>query len=508
MSFIRKISARQLSVLALVIWCCALALPCLVTYSTEDYLIGLAILLMGWFSLLMGNFAWLANIFFFYCIKRLFSKKVPTNAAVITVLLSLDTFRITRYLANGVGSYATIYGYGLGVVFWFLSICLMFVAVGVQQSENNKPLQKNTRGIKKTFSGFLCLGLCLLFIMIGTTIYFAVHDRLIANPEEKQRLSHVAFKRGKVCSARITVPQPIQNISGPIKLVLGENLTMARYPFAQIKDLLSYGIQSIRVDGRDFTYDANSPSGGLVSVPSVGKAAAFLYVTERPKDGITVRLVEAETRRTVFEQTWKNVNDGSGTYCPDYDTFSRADEQPRLILTQALGLDGIQNTAQQKQENKYSEIEGVIVKRTQGMPIGRLENNIHCPDDIGWGRIPYDSKIDTDGNPFQVRDKAYYLGRSYDGIQRAVCEGEFVYIYQVYEKPYKEGQYIFNIHKRSLGDFKQMWQRRMTVSNISPAIHEIDLIIQSINSTADGAMLELIDANSGEMMQVQVPIHD
>jgi hypothetical protein len=522
MSVIRQITARQLSVTALTIWCCSLAFTGIVLYSGQKHLPGFEILAMGWLSPLVLNFAWFANIFFLYGIFRLLSGGVPIKSAILATLLSLDTFRFSQYLLNEGGATSPVYGYGWGAVLWFVSIFLMLAAVGTRRRETNtfnKPSDMQ--------EWLQPLGFVLLSITLGTASYFAIHDRMVANPAEAQRLANIAFKRGKVCGAPEPVAtNPIRNLSGPIELVIEKNALYANYPFAQIKDLLEWGIPTVRIGNTDYSYESTARNRSLSSTPAAGAPAAILYVNETYLRTISAKLVETSTNRTVFEQTWERENHPVNTnyYCPDYHSFPSLNEQPRQLLMQALNIQATNATTKEiAQETRvFDRIEGNIIGRNDGgntraMRIARWKEmnpdsktsvpyheifNTNCPSDIGWDGSNYESRQNT-GWPFMVKGKAYYL-RHRDRYN-ATCEGEFAYIYA---GTARDGKYYLNIEKRDLRDFRQAWARIVVISDVSPSTREDVLKVQSIKKVTDAVTIELVNEDSGQVLFVQAPLHD
>lgn len=518
MSVIRQISARQLSVTALTIWCCSLVFTGFVLYSGQKYISGFEILLTGWLSPLVLNFAWFANIFFLYSIFCLLSGGVPIKSAIIATLLSLDTFRFSQYLLNEGGSTSYIYGYGWGAVFWFVSIYLMLVAVGTRRRETN------TSNKPSDMQEWLQpISFVLLSITLGITSYFAIHDRIVANPAEEQRLANIAFKRGKVCSApEPVVTNPLRNLSGPIELVIDKNAVAANYPFTQIKNLLEWGIPTVRIGNRDYSYESIARDRLLSSTPATSAAVATLYVNESYPGVINAKLVETSTNRTVFEQTWERENDR--VYCPDYHSFPSENEQPRQLLIQALNLQVANTTTKEiaKKTEFFDRVEGNIIKEnddgnTRTMKIARWkkinpDNNIsvlhhelhntHCPSDIGWNGSNYEPRLHT-GWPFMVKGKAYYP-RHRDRYN-ATCDGEFAYIYTGTSR---DGKYYLNIEKRYLRDFRQAWARIVVISDASPSTRDDALKVQSIKKATDAVTIELVNEGSGQTLFVQTSLYN
>lgn len=522
MSFIRKITARQLGVAALIIWCCSLAFTGLVLYSGQKHLPGFEILVMGWLSPLVLNFAWFANIFFLYSFFRLLSGEVPIKPAITAVLLSLDIFRFSRYPLNAGGADSPVYGYGWGAVLWLTSIFVMLIAVGMRRRETNASDPPPSR--KEWLQP---LGFVLVFITLGTASYFAIHDRMVANPTEGQRLTNIAFKRGEVCATpEPVVINPIRNLTGPVEVVIEKNALYANYPFAQIKDLLEWGIPTVRIGNTDYSYISTPYSRSISSAPAVGAPAAILFVNEAYLRAISAKLVETSTNRTVFEQTWEREDHPVNTdyYCPDYHSFPSLNEQPRRLVMQGLNLHSTKAiTREIVQEAKgWNSIVGNIIGRkdggnTRAMKIARWKElapndktsfpyheifNTNCPSDIGWDGNNYESRHNT-GWPFMVKGRAYYL--QHRDRYNATCEGEFAYIYA---GTVRDGKYYLNIEKRDLRDFRQVWAVIVVASDLSPSTRDDVLKVQSVKKTTDALTIELVNEDTGQVLLVQALLND
>lgn len=520
MSIIRKISAELLAATALTIWGCSLALTGIVLYFEEKHLAGLEILATGWLSPIMLNFAWFANIFFLYGILRLFSTGVPIKSAILATLLSFDTFRFTHYLLNENGGTSPVYGYGWGAVLWFSSIFLMLAAVGKRRREIN--ISNRSMDTQEWLQP---LGFVLLSATLGASSYFSIHDRMVANSTETQRLTNIAFKRGTVCGAPDPIAtDPIKKLSGPIELVVTKNAMRADYTFTQISDLLEWGIPTVRNGNIDYSYDARA--GLVYSIPATGESAAILYINELHLHKISAKLVESSTNRIVFDQTWEQEDhlDNTRYYCPDYHSFPTSNEQPRKLLMQALNIKKTNIPSKEiDQETKpIDRIEGNIIEQSadnnsQAIKIERSNKNsidsrasdlnyesfnTNCPIDIGRDARSYKSRQNA-GQPFMVKGKSYYF--QHRNHYNATCEGEAVYIYN---GRVRDDKYYLSIQKRDLSDFGQVWERVVTISNVSSSIRDDALKMQSIKETNNTITMELVNDYSWKVILIQATLPD
>jgi hypothetical protein len=221
------------------------------------------------------------------------------------------------------------------------------VAAGKQEVEIEKGSNKENQN-----KWLLSVSLILLVFTICTAGYFAIYDRITGNKFENQRLSGIAFKRGKICQAEPTDIVPIRNFSGPLELVLDEKEVHASYYAFQPKELLRWGILTVRFKGYDYFLDNSQ----VISTSAVEtKPMAILKVTEHHnfinygagnsnnywQISIHATLVETAKNRTVFDQTWESENLHGGSivfFCPDYKNSPNEYELPRRLLIQALNL--------------------------------------------------------------------------------------------------------------------------------------------------------------------------
>jgi len=334
-----QFTAAQIGKTALVLWACSLALVGIVPYYTEESLRGITILYSGWLGLLLLNFAWIANLLFAFSVGALLSGHVPRRMAIWTVVLSLDTFRLSSYPLNEGGASTPVYGYGWGAVLWLSAMFLLLAAVGAKRRE---------RGEERDWLQPAGVGLLTLWCLLVAVL--AIYGRVVANPTEARRLENLAFKRGKVCAAEDpVVAVPITTLAGPVELKRSSSAGFFGHDLLQVKPLLDWGIPVVRFEGVDYSLSGSHPNQwcgdylrckALTGVDAVGAPAAVLYVSQEHLEYMRVRLVEFGTDRTVIDQTWARADYPVNTdiYCPDYKRNPRPTEQPRLLLTQALGL--------------------------------------------------------------------------------------------------------------------------------------------------------------------------
>lgn len=514
MSFKLFSPAEKLTAMAFASWLCSLALTSFLLYSGNRFP-GAQVFTSGWLSPLIPNFAWFANIFFFYCIHRLFAGKTPVIASLLTILVSLDTFRLDRLPLNAGGAESAIYGYGWGVVFWLLSFCLILWAVGARRRESDQLIE--LFGIRDILQP---IGFILALTLLGTVSYLSIEDRKLANLYETPRLSGITFKREKVCSTpEPTINHPIEKFTGPLEIILENNASV--YPFTQIKELLAWGIPIVRINNIDYSYAQN---GLISSVTATSKPAATLHVSESEKGSISAKLLEASTDRIVFDQTWNRENQPRSNrnyYCPDYHYFPKLDEQPRKIISQALNLVGTNKSEHTDLHYLTSNsIEGVIIEKsndglTREMKIARWKamnpdkkvssmpslSNTSCPNDIGWNKTN-DRLYRLDlGWPFLVRDRSYYLSNREN--HNAICDSKSTYIYHGFRVE-RDNKYRLIIEKRNLQNFQQIWAIKVNISDLEHVTRDDVLKIESVKHVENTLILELVNDDTGQILFVEL----
>lgn len=296
---------------------------------------------MGWLSPLALNLAWYANPFFIYAVFKIINGKAPYIPALIALVLALDTFRF-GLLPSGSGYGYPVYGYGWGAILWLLAIFLLQFSIYIKK-QGLDGQKINGTSIRSYL--FLPSGISILVILL--CFYFAVHDRAVANDAELAKLRNIAFKRGKVCEAPPPVAMfPIRNFSGALEIVINGPTLYAKYPFAQTKDILEWGVPVVRIANTEFTLEKISQDSVYWKYQELwGRQAklpptATLFITEEYLKTINAKLIETKTNRVVFDQTWTredlplNIN----FYCPSYQSFPTENDQPRKLIMQALNL--------------------------------------------------------------------------------------------------------------------------------------------------------------------------
>lgn len=506
-----RLGTKTLLGLALVLWGVSLAFTGLVLYADQRHIGGAEILIYGWLSPLMLNFAWFANPLFIWVALRLQAGKPATGLTLLAVLLSLDAMRFSPFPLDEGGGSTQVYGYGWGLVLWYTAMAAMLAAAGTRQVE----LRMETQAPASIDEWLRPLGLALCLVVPAAAGYLAFQDRKIANAIELTRLSGVAFKRGPVCGAsEPSVSQSLGQIAGVVELKLSTGSAYAStYPFERVRRLLDWGIPIVRFAGRDFSLVAGADGQVLTSVPASTPAIATLFVfavSAQAEHQISAKLVEQATGRVVFDQTWKSEAQGA-RYCPDYANFPKADAQPRKVLTEALGVQALEteNPPPVVAPNRVNgvligEVDAPIVPAQSSGTNGTLswKGNTNCPATVGWTGSPpiRPEGLDT-GWAFVVGEKAYYLGsreRYY-----ALCEEGHVYLYSGRRE---RGKYYLTIEKRRLSDFHRAWSGIVQIESTLLAAAGVDVKIATVEEGADELTLVLTRDQSKPRLVIKAPL--
>ena len=523
-----KISSTFLVVVALGLWLCSLPLTGFVLYAEQKQMMGLEILMLGWLSPLLPNFAWFANPLFLLAVISLFAGRPAPILTIVSAILALDTFRLSSYPLNEGGASTPIYGFGWGVIFWFTALLLIMAASGSRQVE----LRIETNGKASKLELLRPIGFFLCIAILGTTAYFGIHDRLLANSIERERLSGLVFKRDAVCSAvEPTALGSLIDITRPIevRLASGKNASSS-YPFNRPTNLLEWGIPIIRVAGRDYSYADTGKGRVLASVPATAIPSGTLAVTDsiiNKHRQISVTLDEQPSGRRVFSQTWTEETSGA-RFCPDYSNFPTNDQQPKKAIIEALGIrlqPAAARSAPGSREPSDNRVNAIKIDQPGSdgwiefsgqRPLSYLgpnpalgpnawpwwPGNRNCPEYVGWDGRRSESPVRLDtGWPFMVGDKAFYL----PGVQQynALCEGDHVYLYSSFAQ--REKSYI-TIEKRMLLDFRQEWIGSVVIQDKHLPSRDNVLKVQSVEEDGEGVSLKLLNEETWQIATFKAPL--
>ena len=480
---------------SIVLWASSLLFPALVTYS-GDSVSGAVILMMGWLAAFGLNFAWFANIFLLYVYVKLHSSRKPIVAVSITVLLALMTFLFNE-VPEGVAT-SPVLGYGMGAMLWFLSIWVMTIAVVV--TPPNTISQRKTENAPLKLLASTVIGIALPIVCVAL---IAQYGRYVANPVERVRLQSVAIKRGSVCSEEVLLASdPITHLEGPLEIRIHGAYSDGQYPFGDAKQLIEWGIPTVRMGSTDFSYEFVDDNALITSVDGSGPPAVVIDVTtlrntsasdvenrtRRGGDsgsdiGINIRMVETSSDRVVFDQDWRHDTGPGRRYkCPDYSSFPGVDQEPRRVVMQALGLSGDQGydvTSQilDREGGWIQQISLNVTERRLGGITREMKNALwkesngvgfpprwyyfeNCPDNIVQS-ADRETVLQFSGLDLKREGKSYYLDKS-PRESKVVCDDSHIYTYV--GKQIRDG-YEISIRQRNLDDFRVNWTANLLLEN-------------------------------------------
>lgn len=500
----------------------SLPLTAFVLHYQQKHVIGLEVLAVGWLGLLGMSFAWIANPLFLLSIVRLRRGKTASIPSILAAVVALDTARFTQYPLDEGGGSSAIYGYGWGAVIWFAALSILLLAAGTREYERSMMAAGSVRmppGASLRPLGFVCLALVLV-----SAASLAVFDRVRSNTFEKSRLAGAAFKRGAVCGEeRSETVTPISGFSGALELRLDENTNRYRSgPIGGPDTLLQWGIPTVRFNDQDYWVDTAIARPVIVSQPAGGPTSATLDVSKDNKKSLfRARLADSEGR-IVFDQIWRGEK-AYGRYCPEFSDFPSADDDPRRLLVQSLGIAKGSDDLRQKLSNGLNwdyRVAATVESSPQhgqgipqhsqaslpaqfgGPPIQRslLPLNRNCPEDVGW-EFPRPGAGIPNANSFRVGDKAFYFQRG--GLSHAWCaDNGFVYLYSGLKT---RDAYLLHVERRTLPELSLQWAGVVTVGEPSLVSKGDQIRIERVAVTANGVEFD-IHAGKGDAARIIAPL--
>lgn len=428
---------------ALIIWLVSLALPGITTYGGS--ISGGVILFLGWLSL---NPAWFANLFVGYAFFRISAsaKSAPIVSVLVASVLSLFTFDLTRVLINEGGGTSPIYGYGVGAVFWFISICLYWIATSLRVMELNKTTPEIPTFLQNLFYRF---GICMLLAVTVASIGLGITDRIGANAGERKYLKVTAFKRGEICRIdnfdNNVTPNPL---NGLIE-VSGSAGDRDYYFWKSPLDFLEWGASAVRVGKIDYQY-INTPQGIRVQgTASKGEGVTHLDITAFPYNSIDLKISLPNQTTPALNYHW-TLNHENNIPCPDISLES----QPRKIILNFLGL------KEPEQQKKETEPEPVVYKQIPEIEKGGAELMFgminKCPEEISALTDFQNRHLEAKplGAAIKFKETIRFFPEIKNSEVKAFCSGDWVYLVHKEQVGIDHG---FQITKISLHDMKIEW---------------------------------------------------
>ena len=412
-------NSKTVAIAASIFWLISLALPGISLYSGSYH--GFMILLLGWMS---GNFAWFANIFLGYTYFRIVisAKSAPVFSVLMATALSLDTFRMTKALIDEGGGTSPVFGYGVGAVFWFMSISLFWVATAFRVREIDEASTTPSLA-QRIFQGS---GIGLLLTVTVGSLVFGLADRHGANLTERKRLESAAFKRGQVCKTEnyraLPIPQPL---NGPIS-ISGEAAEWKYYFWDSPLDFLKWGATTVRVDDIDYKYKDGVLGRTLVAFPAEEKESASLSIAALPYSNIDVQLAFQGSVIPALNYHWI-LDAKNNIACPDLDIRNR----PRKLLLDSLGLVEPKEVqpakpATEKPPTIYRQIPDIV----KGGADSIFNMTTSCPTGIEILNEFQNSHPEAKplGAALKFNGEIHFFPEIKYGDVKAICSGDLLYL--------------------------------------------------------------------------------
>ena len=475
------LSSRSLSHLAMLAWGISLCLP-VFAESPFKYSSGGHVLLSGWLGVLSLQFAWFANPLFLIAYVRLQNSYGAITYTVVAMALSLETFLSVPFVGA--------YGYGWGMILWFISLALMLAAAGAHELRSGVRPSFENRGWVRTFGIALAAGIA------AATIALSAFDHWGANQAETARMANVAIKRDAVCRLEpVAVTSLTAPLAGPVEVKPLSVGSPARPNEREVLyNLMSWGIPALRLGGRDFFYIRSDQETLLSSLPAQGPAGATLELGGA-REAVHLRLLD-NRQLPLLDQQWFSKNKGRD-YCPEYFSNPTSAQSPRASISAALGIAA--PSAESRQTVTSTRLVGEIVGRSQGSPgTPRRIRNAHCAQDTGWQESEPLSAVLTSARSrgFWIGEQAFYPSSQFYG--KALCQGDSVFLY---DASLPSATMSLTIEKRQRAGFRLVGSTLITLKDA--AITGERLQLESVEESSQGLIVELSSPSSGLSLRVK-----
>ncbi|GHT94426.1 hypothetical protein FACS1894116_08410 [Betaproteobacteria bacterium] len=485
-------SAKNIAYCALVLWLVSLPLTVFSSFYGDE-LRGISILLFGWLGVLLPNIAWFSNAFFLYAFVKIQHGKPVFWSVISAITLSFTSFNAPLMPTLWAWDIHPIDAYGWGFVLWLLSLFMLAIAAGTQWVKDEYDDDYEFGEMKYAAGRRLKpLGIVLVISTLCLSVFFAVHDRIQGNSEEKSLLHGVAFTRGPVCT--IAPPpsfsQPLISGSGPVEIRMvsaprlhsepeyvyrlkktGDYYKQGYFlsdPFQDKRVLLSWGIPVIRIEDKDFSYIKLGDEWILTSTPADSPASAIISINDK-----AISLLEGKTERVLFEQTWTWVGETGVTrildkFCPQsFDFTPKENEQPRKFIVEALG---VHQTEEHKQQLNDNKAENVKIEIVSDEPIN--SSLFHYPEHKDLGNKNCTNDVKHEYNIFRIGSREFY----YHGFRNwGVCTTSHVYL--MHTKDQGTGSNLkmeIEVEKREMPSFRRVWAGTVTINGVSK-LEDVDV---------------------------------
>lgn len=474
----RQRCSTVLGTLALLFWMFSLS-QIGFTFHNGFRLHGYKILMIGWQGPLQGSIAWFANPVFVTSMLVLYLRErawLATALSLVAFAIALDTFRFDALRLDANGKETSVYGFGVGVVLWFVALTTAIIAAGTYLKE------EQAKGRESTWIAELLrwLGIVSLVIVTMTSLRLYLLDRQHASGAEREYLKDVAFRLGPVCKVeQEIVSGPLTALHGPLEVVVSPSYLDKQWAGR----LLAWGVPAIRVDGRDYWKENRAGEFLITSAPrhTRGASGATLIVNRKSTaNGIDYHLAlrEGYDGRVIVNRDWRQEA-RNGRYCPDFDPYGLHGGQPRQLLQTGLGLpvkDPVQImppvTLPRPTHRAVVVSSSEASLRRNSEPTNTLGINVegdadkvrNCPGNVRWvNRTGNSEKLLMLGenSALRIGDAVYYIaepGRPLNGI----CADQYLYTLQ---SNAHSGKLDLWLTKRDMKNFDRIWKLDMWVED-------------------------------------------
>ena len=410
------------------------------TLYKGDIFPGYHILAMGWLSPIDLNFAWYANVFFIFAFLMLQFRKKATVSSILAGILALDTIRLSGIMVTSIGAdRSAIYGYGYGAVLWFLAISIMIAAAGLRnQEERSKSSNKKTK-----YDGLLIIGITSFSMILGTSVYFSINDRLKANSNEKERLEGIAFKRYPVCQeSDIKSKNALISSISHLEIV-SELKGIGRHMFWDSPlFFLSHGQPIVRVKNIDYYWSQNKGVNKVVAKITSGAPEVQLKVKSSSTD---IKMEFKLPKKPSFSYSWK-IEEGTHRTCPEMKNF----RYPQQLALDTLQLSKVSlHEIDTKNPNQPTRVSPEFMHSVPENMYTGCQSAELLPDLIKSN--PESGEL---GKPLLFRETINFYPEIRSVYSNVFCNQEAAYVTHIPQGPIDEGMYVMKI---SLDDTRIDW---------------------------------------------------
>jgi hypothetical protein len=470
---IKNIKPGHVARLSWGFWLASLCLPTFVSYyERSEPVWGFGVLLTGWLALLGESPAWIANPLL--VLSLLLRNKATPLFAFCSAFFALHTFTLSSF-PNGNGGTA-IFGYGWGVLFWFIAIGLGLVHAGMRSKELTI-----ADGGKNGFPWLQTLGILWLATIVMAFGYFAVNDRQHSNRADSVLLKSALFKREAVCTRE--QPSPPALSTSPVTF-----LEIVNQSNLKPSELLSWGASTVRLRNQDYSYIGTERDRILQITPAKGDPEGWIdyrrnFDSKTQKNTHVLGIKIHNPGKSGFEYTW--LPDGP-TFCPKLDI--------KNTVISALGLT---KSATEIRPPDLTVAKGVVIGQ-EAAPSDKWSQNYNCADGVGYS-FETSRKLNLDTYPFFIGTTGYSVPYPSD---KALCSGKSTFFYASVRS---SDIFTLNIAKRDAKTLELQWLGRIQVQNAPPALQGGQTRVLSVVEKGGNIIVKTQHYNHDQAVIIEAP---